>query len=366
MKNIFTIIKRKIRNNLEIKKWYFKRDTQESYFDEDSNKYIKPNKKWPAKDVLLSTWEGESDILNIMLLKIDHMIVNLRKYGVEADNYIDSFNFLKKEVPEEDRHWAIKYIFNRYLGSYKNAKANCSKWNFEEWCPKGQIKGTKLWKARLFIGNALCAKTQGELDEALKLKEAGKKYFLTDLNHISKSGLVHYYISVIKDSDGFGVQSTYGIECSTDEEERNERNNKKKQKPTLKTDGYIPPYWSIDELQKYLDDKGIPINIMPNLINFEGAIHVTPEDYSSLSATIKEHIRGNRQTVIQLLALRNKIKKLCRLSDFDDKYNSWMTCPEEKREEMILKCGELYQSDRESLYVDIAKFMAKYGDDWWD
>lgn len=105
---------------------------------------------------------------------------------------------------------------------------------------------------------------------------------------------------------------------------------------------------------------------MPNLINFEGAIHVTPEDYSSLSATIKEHIRGNRQTVIQLLALRNKIKKLCRLSDFDDKYNSWMTCPEEKREEMILKCGELYQSDRESLYVDIAKFMAKYGDDWWD
>lgn len=86
-----------------------------SFYDEDKCKYVS-DRQIPALDWLTRSWEGEDDILHIMLLKIEHMFWNLKKHGMQADFYIDSYNFMeenRKDLPESD----LAGLLKRFLKS---------------------------------------------------------------------------------------------------------------------------------------------------------------------------------------------------------------------------------------------------------
>lgn len=46
-------------------------------------------------DLLVGTWNGDYDILGIMLLKVEHMFWNLKRHGCHMWSYLDSSTFLE-------------------------------------------------------------------------------------------------------------------------------------------------------------------------------------------------------------------------------------------------------------------------------
>jgi len=117
MKNPFRTLKRIIAQYFETEYWYRFRKYYSFWYDKDERKYeITKNK---ARDVITSTWNGENDILSIMLLKIEHMFYNLKRYGNQLDFYIDSYHFFEKEATEQDRTLFIKQIFNKTMKANK-------------------------------------------------------------------------------------------------------------------------------------------------------------------------------------------------------------------------------------------------------
>lgn len=111
MKNPFRTLKRIIAQYFETEYWYRFRKYYSFWYDKDERKYeITKNK---ARDVITSTWNGENDILSIMLLKIEHMFYNLKRYGNQLGFYIDSYHFLEKEATEQDKILFINQIFNK-------------------------------------------------------------------------------------------------------------------------------------------------------------------------------------------------------------------------------------------------------------
>jgi len=118
---IFRNLKRIISQFFETEYWYRFRKIPYSYFDdfgEDcTNKYIW--KKYKARDILTSTWDGEGDMLNMMLLKIEHQFYNLKHYGSQADFYFDSHTIIE-HGSKEDKLWAFNKIIEE--NKFENVK----------------------------------------------------------------------------------------------------------------------------------------------------------------------------------------------------------------------------------------------------
>lgn len=64
----------------------------------------------PAKEISVRTWEGENDIIGIMILKIEHMIFNLRKYGSTANLYFDAAIIDKYGSERDKKLFGDNYI----------------------------------------------------------------------------------------------------------------------------------------------------------------------------------------------------------------------------------------------------------------
>lgn len=126
-------------------------------------------------------------------------------------------------------------------------------------------------------------------------------------------------------------------------------------------------YEKIDVSSLTLDDEHGSF-VIKGVIKNLWAIKIPPEKYKLLGKKNRGKIRGQRQTLIELLELRRMIRKLMTLDSLDEKYYSiWA---DEKRSELtpekIQQSEELYRADRKKLYSKIAKLMAEKGDTWWD
>ena len=105
--NIFSKIKRHISQFFETEYWYRFRKLSFFWLDDETGKYIE--RKERARDLTTITWDGENDILGMMLLKIDHMYYNLKHYGCHSDFYFDSFRILENGTID-DKVWAFHQI----------------------------------------------------------------------------------------------------------------------------------------------------------------------------------------------------------------------------------------------------------------
>lgn len=115
---IFRNIKRIISQYFETEYWYRWRKIDHFWFNNDTGKY--ECKKVPARDYITCTWEGEKDILGIMLLKLDHMFWNLKHYAAQSDFYLDSHN-ITKIGSDSDKLYAFNKIIKE-IESSKNEK----------------------------------------------------------------------------------------------------------------------------------------------------------------------------------------------------------------------------------------------------
>lgn len=125
----FRELKRIISQFIETEYWYRFRKIPYSYFDDYGSdatfKYIWKHNR--ARDILTCTWDGEGDIMQMMLLKIEHQFHNLKHYGVQADFYFDSHNIVEHGT-REDKLWAFNKIIEE--NKFENVKPKDRKYNF--------------------------------------------------------------------------------------------------------------------------------------------------------------------------------------------------------------------------------------------
>lgn len=127
--NIFRTIKRHISQFIETEYWYRFRKLSFFWFDDETNKYVE--RKERARELTTITWDGDKDILGMMLLKIDHMFYNLKHYAAQANFYFDSHNILEHGTLD-DKIWAFHEVLKEYewSSSMKNKDWQNSQFNF--------------------------------------------------------------------------------------------------------------------------------------------------------------------------------------------------------------------------------------------
>lgn len=333
----------KLRNYIKTEYWY--RFRKRKYLEHFDGKYIE--RKHLAGEVLSSWYNGENDILEIMLLKIEQMFFELKKNGFHSYFYVDSFNFFEEGATESDRLIFFHRIIDdceRNPNKYKdyfffNRTEYYSDKKFESTVTKEDKKHKNYcgFENRWWIGN----------EE-------------TDDKEVSTSGLVHYYFYHCRQYDGEQFQEHWGISKTFD------RKNKETKAEIVFV---IPPFYSPKDIQKVLDDKGIKIDFYKGLLLGAQSMDVSDmKVFAKMSPYIKSVARGLRRTLKELLILRHKIKKLNELSDTDDKYYSmWKDAEEGEKMRMAIKSAyETYEADRKKLYEEIFTLMANRGNTWWD
>lgn len=371
----FRELKRVISQFFETEYWYRFRKTPHYYLNDDTQKYEPSKYDKRARDTLTCTWNGDSDILQMALLKTEHMFYNLKKHSYHQYFYVDSFRFFEDGATDSDRALFARQVLDNYEKSPKKYEY-CWNFNRKEFFSDRKLSKTVSKKTRKYnkyvgfenswwIGNE-------DVDKS-----------------ISDSELVHYYLYHHDMFDGWGWQTTWGIKRTFDEQiPPSEIPEKRKQyylnldDPDLgheeapqyrvkKTEDvtYFPSCYTWKDIQKIVDDKGIKIDVLKSFLT--GAQTMLVDDmkvYAKLSPYIKSKARGLRRNLVELLHFRHMLKKLIYMSDTDDKYyQMWDSIkdPDEKSKKLY-EAEELYRQDRKNLYHEIAEYMAENGDSWWD
>jgi hypothetical protein len=371
----FRELKRVISQFFETEYWYRFRKTPHYYLNDETQKYEPSIYDKRARDTLTCTWNGDSDILQMALLKTEHMFYNLKKCSYHQYFYVDSFRFFEDGATDSDRALFARQVLDNYEKSPKKYEY-CWNFNRKEFFSDKKLSKTVSKKTRKYnkyvgfenswwIGNE-------DVDKS-----------------ISDSELVHYYLYHHDMFDGWGWQTTWGIKRTFDEQiPPSEIPEKRKQyylnldDPDLgheeapqyrvkKTEDvtYFPSCYTWKDIQKIVDDKGIKIDVLKSFLT--GAQTMLVDDmkvYAKLSPYIKSKARGLRRNLVELLHFRHMLKKLINMSDTDDKYyQMWDSVkdPDEKSKKLN-EAEELYRQDRKNLYHEIAEYMAENGDSWWD
>ena len=371
----FRELKRVIFQFFETEYWYRFRKTPHYYLNDETQKYEPSIYDKRARDTLTCTWNGDSDILQMALLKTEHMFYNLKKHSFHQYFYVDSFRFFEDGATDSDRALFARQVLDNYEKSPKKYEY-CWNFNRKEFFSDRKLSKTVSKKTRKYnkyvgfenswwIGNE-------EVDKS-----------------ISDSELVHYYLYHHDMFDGWGWQTTWGIKRTFDEQiPPSEIPEKKKQyylnldEPDLgheeapqyrvkKTEDvtYFPSCYTWKDIQKIVDDKGIKIEVLKSFLT--GAQTMLVDDmkvYAKLSPYIKSKARGLRRNLVELLHFRHMLKKLINMNDTDDKYfNMWAEVedPDEKSKKLEESIA-LYRQDRKNLYHEIAEYMAENGECWWD
>ena len=83
----FRELKRVIAQFFETEYWYRFRKTPHYYLNDETQKYEPSIYDKRARDTLTCTWNGDSDILQMALLKTEHMFHNLKKHSFHQKTY---------------------------------------------------------------------------------------------------------------------------------------------------------------------------------------------------------------------------------------------------------------------------------------
>ena len=371
----FRELKRIITQFVETEYWYRFRKTPHYYLNDETQKYEPSKYDKRARDTLTCTWNGDSDILQMALLKTEHMFHNLKKHSYQKYFYVDSCRFFEEGATDSDRGIFARQVLD---DCEKNPEQYKYCWNFyrKDFYSDKELRETVTKKDRKhkkyvgfenswWIGNEKVDKS------------------------ISDSGSLHYYLYHHDEFDGCGWSSTWGIKRTYDEQIPPSEipENKKRYYLNLDDPGlgheeapqyrtkkeesitYFPSCYTWTNIQKIIDDKGIKIKALEGFLS--GAQTMDIDDmkvYTKLSPYIKSKARGLRRNLVELLHFRHMLKKLINMSDTDDKYfNMWDSVkdPEEKSKKLEESIA-LYQQDRKNLYHEIAEYMAENGDSWWD
>lgn len=312
---LFNELKRVMSQALERHYWYSSRKIRPMWYDKDENKW-QESKSLKAKEIANYTWNGEEDILAMMLLKIDHMFHNLRKNSVEKHYYIFGQDIIKYGT-YEDKMLIVRGAVNE---TFKDKK--------------------RVW---LMLGH--------------------------NIKEVSKTA--QFYLQYDD------VKNTIILSCDYDKKSDIIREWKVSDRCDLGitvTDFISALYKRV--LQEYTEQNDIELNDGIRDIDTDILAHLDAssfyysfpmKDVCRLSPALKKHAMGSFVKCRDLLHLRRLVKNVMRIDELDDRYSTWRGLDSsEEKSQKIEECNALFMSDRKKAYRKIADFMAEKGLGWWD
>lgn len=361
-------IKSRIEQYFERRYWYFWRPIWNGWYDEDKKKWI--NGEYPGKayTVANSTWEGESDLWGMFLLKLDHMIYNLHKYGNEKKYYFYSSDIEKYASKQDKDRFAFKaahqiYDHNIWIlnARTENKKFSASS-NVHFYLTYDEVNDpSKIY---------LIAKTD-ELIPQEKIPKSKKLYTLVEKydDNGNFSGFDHKLSDQFKDHEKYVVYSwdVSGNKKLVDSKADFIVVNKVSIDifKRIKDFCELHNLYHYDEEEKYFTGEKTFVDKLAEDVD---SVDIDISEIHLLSGQLREHAVGNFVKVRDMLHLRHIIKKLINMSDTDDKYfNMWQNIKdeEEKRQKMI-EAQKLYDSDRKNLIDQISHIMYEKAPRFWD
>lgn len=312
----FTEIKRIISQHFEINYWYKKRKINSLWYDEDDKKWYKSSHLTRARDITASTWEGEDDILNMMLLRVDHMFWNLKKYGIEKNYYIYGNDVIKYGTKEDKR-----FLINEALK--ETFKTESRVYVFDGNIDLGKLGITRCMFFLNYNKNTLVLTCTYKKDKTVE-NIVIEKWKVNDEDF----GAIALNVDLSYSSSFQNIKNMYNI---------------------------VPHLEST-----FLDD--IILSQLEASISYSFPI---PEVHK-LSKKLREHAIGNFVKCKDLLHLRHLIKNILKINDLNPVYNTWQNVKDTEKQQKIEECAKLFKNDRKQACRRLADFIAEKALNWWD
>lgn len=298
-----------------------KRITSQFFETEYFYRFRKLNKHVRAASFLNSTWEGDQDLLNILLLKIEHMFYNNKKFTDRYPQCIDA-SYFRDCKNKDDISFFRQYIGDYFFGWKPLCKEN--NWYYRR---------KEYWTDH--TSDVVSKKRTKKCDyqNYTNYVYIGSDTFTdNNLNDvITKPGKVYYYYYDESIYDGYSYSGGRGIAYSYDTE-------------NMINISYVPSTCPMSEINKIVKEKtGSVIDASATIDRLVDIVPITIEDYKKLSDKAKAQVYGSRKILIEMLETRRVIKRILKLRPSSNNYD-------EKKKE---------------LYYNLADCLMK-SDSWWD
>lgn len=360
-------IKTNIEQFFERRYWYFWRPIWNAYYNEDTKKFQNSDYPKSARTVADSTWEGESDLWGMFLLKLDHMIYNIHKYGHEKKYYFFPSD-IEQYASEQDKYrFAFKVAHNIY--------------DHNIWVLNARTEDREFSAS----SNVHFYLTYDEVNDPSKIYLIAKTDELIPQNTIPKSkklytmkeklddkgnfiGYEHELADQFKDHEKYAV---YDWAVSRDEKLTDSKADfVVVNKVSIDVFKRIKDFCDLhnliiyDEYMKYVVGEKSFVDMLAENVD---SVDVEISEIHLLSPELRAHATGQFIKVRDMLHLRHVIKKLINISDTDDKYfNMWQNVYGEERHKKAVEAQELFRKDKKALIDEIASMMYEKAPSWWD
>lgn len=362
-------IKTNIEQFFERRYWYFWRPVWNAYYNEDTKKFQNSDYPKNARTVANSTWEGEQDLWGMFLLKLDHMIYNLRKYGNEKSYYFYSAD-VEKYANEQDKHrFAYKIAHTIYNSNIwiMNARTEDREFSASSNVHFYLTYDEKNDPYKIY----LVAKTD-ELIPQEKIPKSKKLYTL-DEKRDENGNFIGFDNKL---ADQFKSRETYIVhEWPVNKDEKLAGGKTDFVVVNIVADDVFKQIKEFcdahslivhEDMLPYIHGEKTFIDLLMGLIDTV-SIDIDISEIHLLSDELRKHAVGNFVKVRDMLHLRHLVKKLVNMSDTDDKYfNMWQNAYGEERQKKVAEAYDLYNKDRKALIDEIASIMYEKAPRFWD
>lgn len=319
--NLINSIKRKLRHQY----FFNTKKTKGYWYDDEKCKYVRDKRDdIKAKDTLYCWWNGEDDIFDVVLLKIEQMFYEMKKNGHHSYCYLWAHLF--ENACKSDKDWTLSYILKQLKNNRKFAFNNST-------------KDSASGLAHYYLSDEKgLYKLSVEVDEQLDpniIPKHKKMYTLEGFDDI-KGKLITKEAPQYKTC----LHSTI-YECDT-----------------------------IDEMIRFVKVE-FKKDLVDELIKNEQTFELEMSDYKVLSKPLLKQVDGLREQLKDLLQLRHLIKKARYIEDpypfeLPEYKDVWDTLTFERKTEIYQALQKKHLKDRQNAYRAIADFMALKGNTWWD
>lgn len=354
---LFRDITRAVSQLFEREYWYSFRRLPSYWLDEDGK--WKEGRKRKALDVTNSTWNGDYDILEAMLLKVDHMFWNLHKYSMEKNYYLLASDILKYGT-ESDKDFIVKKILKSMVGN-PGAKV----WLYNAKCPKDISESGELQFYLQYDKDNraldLVLATQMRMSEAEE-KAYNKKhhsYKLENGNIVKADDIKRYKTKLLSYLDVWQHELDENPEDFAFETVLSEIGES------------VSEYFAKMNIEKPdgLDDVSYKELLLKRIdTNIASSVDFEISDMPKLSPKLREHATGSFVKCKNILHIRHLLKKALRYCDDTDAYDKdWINIKDDdERERRMLEMRDAFYAARKRAFVSLAEYLSDVGMNLWD
>lgn len=350
-------IKRAICQLFEREYWYSLRRLPSYWLDEDGK--WKEGRKRRALDVTNSTWNGDYDMLEAMLLKVDHMFWSLHKHSMEKEYYFLASDILKHGT-KSDKDFIAKKILKNMA---ENSGARV--WLYSIECPKDISEDGKLSfylqydKDNRAYDLVLITQMRMNEEEERAYNKKHRSYKLENGKIVKEESPAQYKTKLLSYLDVWQHEpdvkpEDFAFETVLDE-----------------IDKPVSEYLSKNDIEKPdgLDEVSYKELLLKRIdTNIASSVDLEISDMPKLSEKLREQAMGSFVKCKNILHIRHLLKKAIKHCDDSDAYGKdWVNIEDDdERERKMLELRDAFYAARKRAFVSLAEYLSDVGMNLWD